>query len=75
VPEVIEAVLDTYRRERVSAGDHLETFIDTLRRIGLEPFKAAERPEVPALCELAADATELLVQVGLEPAQNQVHAW
>ena len=41
----------------------------------LEPFKAAERPEVPALCELAADATELLVQVGLEPAQNQVHAW
>jgi sulfite reductase (NADPH) hemoprotein beta-component len=41
VPEVIEAVLDTYRRERVSAGDHLETFIDTLRRMGLEPFKAA----------------------------------
>jgi sulfite reductase (NADPH) hemoprotein beta-component len=34
-------VLDTYRRERVSAGDHLETFIDTLRRMGLEPFKAA----------------------------------
>jgi hypothetical protein len=41
----------------------------------LEPFTAAERPEVPTLCELAADATELLAQVGLEPAQNQVHAW
>jgi sulfite reductase (NADPH) hemoprotein beta-component len=41
VPEVIEAVLDTYRQARVSAGDHFETFIDTLRRVGLEPFKAA----------------------------------
>ncbi|MEI6251693.1 MAG: aminoacyl-tRNA hydrolase [Mycobacteriaceae bacterium] len=41
----------------------------------LEPFTAAERTEVPTLCELAADATELLVQAGLEPAQNQVHAW
>lgn len=41
----------------------------------LEPFTARERAEVPTLCELAADATELLVEVGLEPAQNQVHAW
>ncbi len=41
----------------------------------LEPFTAAERAEVPTLCELAADATELLVEQGLEPAQNQVHAW
>lgn len=41
----------------------------------LEPFTAAERAEVPTLCELAADATELLVQQGLEPAQNLVHAW
>ncbi len=41
----------------------------------LEPFTAAERAEVPTLCELAADATEMLVQQGLEPAQNQVHAW
>ena len=41
----------------------------------LEPFSAAERPEVPTLCELAADATELLAEVGLETAQNQVHAW
>lgn len=41
----------------------------------LETFSAAERPEVPAICEQAADATELLIEVGLETAQNQVHAW
>ena len=41
IPEVIEAVLDTYRRERVSAEGRYETFIDTLRRVGLDPFKAA----------------------------------
>jgi PTH1 family peptidyl-tRNA hydrolase len=41
----------------------------------LEPFSSTERTEVPTLCELAADATELLLEVGLEPAQNQVHAW
>jgi sulfite reductase (NADPH) hemoprotein beta-component len=37
VPDVIEALLDTYRSERLSA----ETFIATLRRVGLEPFKLA----------------------------------
>ena len=37
VPEVIEAVLTTYRDTR-SQG---ETFIDTLRRVGHDPFKAA----------------------------------
>ncbi len=41
VPEVIEAVLDTYREHRETRGDRAETFIDTLRRVGLEPFKAA----------------------------------
>ena len=41
----------------------------------LEPFSSIERTEVPTLCELAADATEMLLEVGLEPAQNQVHAW
>ena len=41
----------------------------------LEPFTAAERTEVPTICELAADATELLIEVGLETAQNRVHAW
>jgi PTH1 family peptidyl-tRNA hydrolase len=41
----------------------------------LETFTTAERPEVPAICEQAADATELLIEVGLETAQNQVLAW
>jgi sulfite reductase (NADPH) hemoprotein beta-component len=37
VPDVIEAVLNTYRDTR-EAG---ESFIDALRRVGHEPFKAA----------------------------------
>ena len=37
VPDVIEAVVDTYRAQRHSG----ELFIDTVRRIGLPPFKAA----------------------------------
>jgi sulfite reductase (NADPH) hemoprotein beta-component len=37
VPEVIEAVLETYRQLR----DGRETFIATLRRVGAEPFKLA----------------------------------
>jgi PTH1 family peptidyl-tRNA hydrolase len=41
----------------------------------LENFNAAERADVPTLCEQAADATELLIELGLEPAQNRVHAW
>jgi peptidyl-tRNA hydrolase, PTH1 family len=41
----------------------------------LENFGAAERGEVPTICEQAADATELLIELGLEPAQNTVHAW
>jgi PTH1 family peptidyl-tRNA hydrolase len=41
----------------------------------LENFTAAERPEIPTNCEQAADATELLIELGLEPAQNRVHAW
>ena len=38
VPGVVEAVLDTYRALRSSAAEH---FIDTLRRVGHEPFKTA----------------------------------
>jgi sulfite reductase (NADPH) hemoprotein beta-component len=37
VPEVIEALLDTYRTEREQG----EAFVNTLRRVGLDPFKAA----------------------------------
>ncbi len=41
----------------------------------LEKFTAAEAADVPTICEQAADATELLIELGLEPAQNRVHAW
>jgi PTH1 family peptidyl-tRNA hydrolase len=41
----------------------------------LENFAAVERPEVGTILEQAADATELLIQLGIEPAQNTVHAW
>jgi PTH1 family peptidyl-tRNA hydrolase len=41
----------------------------------LENFASRELPEVGLLCEQAADATELLLRDGLEPAQNVVHAW
>ncbi len=41
----------------------------------LENFTAAERPEVGTICEQSADAIELLIRQGLEPAQNTVHAW
>ncbi|WP_459548006.1 aminoacyl-tRNA hydrolase [Nocardia sp. X0981] len=39
----------------------------------LKPFSAAERKELPVVVEQAADAVELLLRVGLEAAQNQVH--
>ncbi|HEX2542556.1 MAG TPA: nitrite/sulfite reductase [Caldimonas sp.] len=38
VPDVVEAVIETYRAERRSTA---ERFIHTVRRVGLEPFKAA----------------------------------
>jgi PTH1 family peptidyl-tRNA hydrolase len=41
----------------------------------LENFNARERPELGTIVEQAADATELLIAKGLEPAQNTVHAW
>lgn len=41
----------------------------------LENFNSAERPEVPTICEQAADAAEMLIERGLEAAQNTVHAW
>ena len=37
VADVIEAVVDTYRAERSAS----ELFIDTVKRIGLDPFKAS----------------------------------
>ena len=41
VPDVIEAVLDTYRIRRALAANRLESFIDTVRRVGIEPFRDA----------------------------------
>jgi PTH1 family peptidyl-tRNA hydrolase len=41
----------------------------------LEKFSAVEKADVPTICGQAADATELLIELGLEPAQNRVHAW
>jgi sulfite reductase (NADPH) hemoprotein beta-component len=37
VADAVEAVLDTYQSERQEG----ETFIATLRRVGLDPFKQA----------------------------------
>ena len=39
----------------------------------LKPFSTAERKELDLVCEQAADAVELLLEVGLETAQNRVH--
>ncbi|WKG08696.1 aminoacyl-tRNA hydrolase [Nocardia sp. PE-7] len=39
----------------------------------LKPFAAPERKEVPVIVEQAADAVELLLKVGLEAAQNNLH--
>ena len=48
---MIEAVIDTYRRER-GAG---ERFIDTVRRLGLAPFKRRGRRGAPHHRPRAAD--------------------
>ncbi|EOM74987.1 aminoacyl-tRNA hydrolase [Rhodococcus rhodnii] len=39
----------------------------------LKPFATTERKELPVLVEQAADAVELLLQLGLEGAQNRLH--
>ena len=48
MPEVIEAVLGAYRDTRTIVDGKRETFIDTLRRVGPDPFKAALYPEKEA---------------------------
>ena len=65
VADVIEAVLDTYRRQRTVAksaatnrlSTGVETFIDTLRRVGAEPFKLAAN-SVRTSTRKTAHATE-----------------
>jgi sulfite reductase (NADPH) hemoprotein beta-component len=41
VTDAVEAVLDCYLALRARSGERCETFIETLRRVGLEPFKSA----------------------------------
>ncbi len=42
VPDVIEAILNTYKELRAATSDgQQEAFIETLRRVGQDPFKAA----------------------------------
>ncbi|WP_028204419.1 nitrite/sulfite reductase [Paraburkholderia nodosa] len=41
VPEVIDALIGAYVALREPRGECNETFIETVRRVGLEPFKAA----------------------------------
>jgi sulfite reductase (NADPH) hemoprotein beta-component len=39
---VVETILDTYKQLRVNTGNGKhEAFIETLRRVGQDPFKAA----------------------------------
>jgi len=53
VPEVIEAVINTYLELRAPTGNgRAEYFIETLRRVGQDPFKLeanAARHTDPAL--------------------------
>ncbi len=53
VPEVIESVIETYRQHRQSEGERFETFMQTLRRVGLDPFKAAAQAARTAVKEVA----------------------
>ncbi|WP_109477468.1 nitrite/sulfite reductase [Paraburkholderia sp. C35] len=41
VPDVIDAVLRTYVEHRAPSGARRESFIETVRRVGLDPFKTA----------------------------------
>ncbi|MCX4151098.1 MULTISPECIES: nitrite/sulfite reductase [Paraburkholderia] len=41
VPDVIEALLSTYLDIRADSSSRRESFIQTVRRVGLDPFKAA----------------------------------
>ncbi|MEV0110795.1 aminoacyl-tRNA hydrolase [Nocardia sp. NPDC050799] len=65
----------------LTSKDYLRTRIGIGRPPGrqdpadyvLKPFSSVERKELPIVVEQAADAVELLLRVGLEAAQNQLH--
>ena len=71
----VASALGTNDFERVRIGIGRPTGRKSGATFVLENFTSSERPEVPTICKQAADATELLVAQGLEPAQNTVHAW
>lgn len=71
----VSSVLGTRDYQRVRIGIGRPPGRQEVVSFVLEPFRAAERAELPTICEQAADATELLIAQGLEPAQNIVHAW
>jgi len=71
----VAAALDTKDFQRVRIGIGRPPGRKDPAAFVLENFTAAERVQVPTICEQAADATELLIELGLEPAQNRVHAW
>ncbi|UFS57296.1 nitrite/sulfite reductase [Comamonadaceae bacterium M7527] len=52
VPDVVEALLATYRDQRAAR----ERFVQTVRRVGLEPFKAAANAVRVATARLTAAA-------------------
>lgn len=60
-----------YRRTRVGVG-RPPGRMDPAAYV-LKPFSAAERKDLGVICEEAADAVELLLQIGLEAAQNRLH--
>ncbi|EGC98340.1 nitrite/sulfite reductase hemoprotein beta subunit, partial [Burkholderia sp. TJI49] len=41
IVDVVDALVNTYLDARIDANGRREPFIDTVRRIGAEPFKAA----------------------------------
>ncbi|CAG1017743.1 sulfite reductase (NADPH) hemoprotein beta-component [Burkholderiaceae bacterium] len=49
VPDVIEAVIDTYRHQRAAN----ERFIDTVKRVGIDPFKSAANAQRRATAQAA----------------------
>lgn len=71
----VSAALSTNDFQRVRVGIGRPPGRMSAATFVLQNFSATERPEVPTVCEQAADATELLIAHGLEPAQNIVHSW
>ena len=65
-------ILDDYLRVRAGVGRPPGRM--AVADFVLKRFSKLEQPDVPFLVQDAADAVELLLQHGLEIAQNQVHS-